>query len=567
MSITFTSPQLTEMKPRIVVMGVGGAGGNAVNNMIRAGLDGVDFVVANTDAQALSHSEADQRIQLGLGITEGLGAGARPEIGCASAEEAIPEIEQMLRSCHMAFIAAGMGGGTGTGAAPVIAKSAKEMGILTVGIVTKPFQFEGSKRMLIAERGIEELQRYVDTLIVIPNQNLFRVANEKTTFADAFAMADQVLDSGVRGITDLMVNPGIINLDFADVKTVMGEMGKAMMGTGSASGERRAIEAAEAAISNPLLDDVSMRGARGVLINITGGADLTLFEVDEAANRIRSEVAQDANIIVGSTFEKELDGELRVSVVATGIQLEEGASPKLTVVGGADALGDQDGASDDVIEEEDQALPGFEVADEAEPIDTPVPSRLAELGPSFGAQAPISNAYAIEPIADPELSAELIAEEDIFEVPDLDSAEAEPDIDFDAHGIDAPAVNSEITAHAELEAAAPMEAQTEPATATRGPSLWQRITGQRKSRRTQDRGVLGRGDLIEPTIEALESDEQLSMFGDSSPRSEPDMNASATQSQEQSEIGGIVTSADRLTVPHNEERHLEIPAFLRRQAN
>ncbi len=566
MSITFTSPQLTEMKPRIVVMGVGGAGGNAVNNMIRTGLDGVEFVVANTDAQALSHSEADQRIQLGLGITEGLGAGARPEIGCASAEEAIPEIEQTLRSCHMAFIAAGMGGGTGTGAAPVIAKSAKEMGILTVGIVTKPFQFEGSKRMLIAERGIEELQRYVDTLIVIPNQNLFRVANEKTTFADAFAMADQVLDSGVRGITDLMVNPGIINLDFADVKTVMGEMGKAMMGTGSAGGERRAIEAAEAAISNPLLDDVSMRGARGVLINITGGADLTLFEVDEAANRIRSEVAQDANIIVGSTFEKELDGELRVSVVATGIQLEEGASPKLTVVGGADALGDQDGASDEVTEE-DQSLPGFEVADEAEPMDMPIRSRLAELGPSYGVQAPISNPYAIEPIADPELSAELIAEEDIFDVPDLDSAEIEPDIDFDTHGIDAPAVNGDMSVHAELEATAPMDAQTKPAKEKRGPSLWQRITGQRKAPRAEEGSMLGRGDLIEPTMEAIESDEQLSMFGDSSPRPEPDMNASAMQSQEQSEIGGIVTSADRLTVPHNEERHLEIPAFLRRQAN
>ncbi len=329
MSIKLTVPQAKELKPRITVFGVGGAGGNAVNNMIEAGLDGVEFVVANTDAQALQLSSADRRIQLGASITEGLGAGSRPEVGCAAAEEALDEIVEHIQGAHMVFITAGMGGGTGTGAAPVIARAAREQGVLTVGVVTKPFQFEGTRRMRLAEEGIRDLQQYVDTLIIIPNQNLFRVANENTTFADAFAMADQVLHSGVAGITDLMMKPGLINLDFADVRTVMNEMGKAMMGTGEASGEKRAVEAAEAAISNPLLDEVSMKGAKGVLINITGGMDLTLYEVDEAANRIRSEVDPDANIIVGSTFDQALDGRMRVSVVATGIEADErtGARP------------------------------------------------------------------------------------------------------------------------------------------------------------------------------------------------------------------------------------------------
>jgi cell division protein FtsZ len=326
MSINLRMPQTTELKPRITVFGVGGAGGNAVNNMIESNLQGVEFVAANADAQALHHSRAERQIQIGTAITEGLGAGSRPEVGRAAAEESLPEIIDNLVNTHMVFITAGMGGGTGTGAAPVIAQAAREQGILTVGVVTKPFQFEGSRRMRIAEEGIDELQQYVDTLIIIPNQNLFRVANEKTTFADAFAMADEVLHSGVRGITDLMVMPGLINLDFADVRTVMDEMGKAMMGTGEATGEKRALEAAEAAISNPLLDEVSMKGARGVLINITGGMDLTLFEVDEAANRIRSEVDPEANIIVGSTFDENMEGPMRVSVVATGINVEALAS-------------------------------------------------------------------------------------------------------------------------------------------------------------------------------------------------------------------------------------------------
>jgi cell division protein FtsZ len=319
MSINLKIPDIRELKPRLTVFGVGGAGGNAVNNMITAGLQGVDFVVANTDAQALTTSKAERIIQMGVAVTEGLGAGSQPEVGRAAAEEVIDEIRDHLSGAHMVFVTAGMGGGTGTGASPVVARVAKELGILTVGVVTKPFHFEGQRRMRFAEQGILELQKCVDTQIIIPNQNLFRVANEKTTFADAFAMADQVLYSGVACITDLMVKEGLINLDFADVRAIMREMGKAMMGTGEASGEKRALRSAEAAIANPLIDDVSMKGARGLLISITGGKDLTLYEVDEAATRIREEVDQDANIIVGATFDESLEGIIRVSVVATGI--------------------------------------------------------------------------------------------------------------------------------------------------------------------------------------------------------------------------------------------------------
>jgi cell division protein FtsZ len=315
-------PEKTELRPRITVLGVGGAGGNAVNNMIASKLEGVEFLVANTDAQALAQSKAERCLQIGPMVTSGLGAGAKPEIGRASAEETLDEMLDQLSGSHMVFITAGMGGGTGTGAAPVIARAVREQGMLTVGVVTKPFAFEGERRMRIAERGIEELQAFVDTLIIIPNQNLFRVANDRTTFAQAFAMADDVLHSGVRGVTDLIVMPGLINLDFADIKTVMSEMGKAMMGTGEAEGDERALKAAEAAISNPLLDEVSMKGARGVLINITGGPDMTLFEVDQAANRIRAEVDPDANIIFGGTLLENMEGRLRVSVVATGIEAE-----------------------------------------------------------------------------------------------------------------------------------------------------------------------------------------------------------------------------------------------------
>ncbi|MFO1105233.1 MAG: cell division protein FtsZ [Amaricoccus sp.] len=319
MALTLSIPVTHDLSPRITVIGVGGAGGNAVNNMIENELEGCEFVVANTDAQALQNSRSHNKLQLGARVTEGLGAGARPEVGAAAAEESIEDIVDKLSGCHMCFITAGMGGGTGTGAAPIIAKAAREMGVLTVGVVTKPFQFEGARRMRQAESGVEELQKHVDTLIIIPNQNLFRLANEKTTFTEAFALADDVLYQGVKGVTDLMVRPGIINLDFADVRSVMNEMGKAMMGTGEASGEDRAVQAAEKAIANPLLDEISLKGAKGVLINVTAGPDLTLFELDEAANRIRSEVDPDANIMVGSTLDPEMAGMMRVSVVATGI--------------------------------------------------------------------------------------------------------------------------------------------------------------------------------------------------------------------------------------------------------
>ncbi len=330
MTIKLQKPDITELKPRITVFGVGGGGGNAVNNMITAGLQGVDFVVANTDAQALTMTKAERIIQLGVNVTEGLGAGSQPEVGRAAAEECIDEIVDHLNGTHMCFVTAGMGGGTGTGAAPVVAQAARNKGILTVGVVTKPFHFEGGRRMRLAEQGIQELQKSVDTLIVIPNQNLFRIANDKTTFADAFAMADQVLYSGVACITDLMVKEGLINLDFADVRSVMREMGRAMMGTGEASGSGRAMQAAEAAIANPLLDETSMKGAQGLLISITGGRDLTLFEVDEAATRIREEVDPDANIILGATFDEALEGIIRVSVVATGIDRVMGEQPHQT---------------------------------------------------------------------------------------------------------------------------------------------------------------------------------------------------------------------------------------------
>ena len=323
MTLNLSMPGHDELKPRITVFGVGGAGGNAVNNMIEKQLDGVDFVVANTDAQALQQSAATNRVQLGIKVTEGLGAGARASVGAAAAEESIEQIVDHLAGAHMCFITAGMGGGTGTGAAPIIAQAARELGVLTVGVVTKPFQFEGAKRMKQAEDGVDALQKMVDTLIIIPNQNLFRLANEKTTFTEAFSMADDVLYQGVKGVTDLMVRPGLINLDFADVRAVMDEMGKAMMGTGEADGEDRAIQAAEKAIANPLLDEISLRGAKGVLINITGAHDLTLFELDEAANRIREEVDPDANIIVGSTLDTAMEGMMRVSVVATGIDASD----------------------------------------------------------------------------------------------------------------------------------------------------------------------------------------------------------------------------------------------------
>lgn len=367
LNLTLPGQEQEELKPRITVFGVGGAGGNAVNNMIDKELEGVEFVVANTDAQALQQSRSNTRIQMGVKVTEGLGAGARPAVGAAAAEETIEEIVDKLAGAHMCFITAGMGGGTGTGSAPIIGQAARELGILTVGVVTKPFQFEGAKRMRQAEEGVEQLQKVVDTLIIIPNQNLFRIANEKTTFTEAFAMADDVLYQGVKGVTDLMVRPGLINLDFADVRSVMDEMGKAMMGTGEADGEERAIQAAEKAIANPLLDEISLRGAKGVLINITGGYDLTLFELDEAANRIREEVDPDANIIVGSTLDQSLEGNMRVSVVATGIDALSAKSDIPTPRRSVEAIAPAAAVPEEPVAEAAEAESMWEAAPQPEP--------------------------------------------------------------------------------------------------------------------------------------------------------------------------------------------------------
>ncbi|MBJ7412985.1 MAG: cell division protein FtsZ [Phenylobacterium sp.] len=410
MAISLSAPRATELKPRIVVFGIGGAGGNAVNNMIEAGLEGVEFVVGNTDAQQLQFAKTERRIQLGVQVTQGLGAGAHPEVGMSAAEESIPEIGEHLDGAHMVFITAGMGGGTGTGAAPIIAKCARERGILTVGVVTKPFHFEGRHRMRLADAGISELQRYVDTLIVIPNQNLFRVANERTTFAEAFGMADQVLHSGVRSITDLMVLPGLINLDFADVRTVMTEMGKAMMGTGEATGEDRALMAAQNAIQNPLLDEVSLKGAKAVLVNVTGGLDMTLLEVDEAANAISEQVDPEANIIFGAAFDPTLEGMIRVSVVATGM----------------------DGASIAAIEPkiERRSL-------QAEPLRATVTPRAAEP----------ATAEALEPVAAMAAEPEPVLEAREEEQPDIFSAPAAAPV--------APAIVQPVTRIVDPEAAEP----------------------------------------------------------------------------------------------------------------
>jgi|TARA_R100000501_G_scaffold17834_1_gene34193 cell division protein FtsZ len=496
--VEFERPELTELKPRIAVVGVGGAGGNAVANMIDSGLEGVEFCVANTDAQALAASAAATRIQLGHKITQGLGAGARPEIGRAAAEENLDEIEAALGSAHMCFITAGMGGGTGTGAAPVIAQQARERGILTVGVVTKPFNFEGAKRQRAAETGIAELQKHVDTLIVIPNQNLFMIASPSTTFKEAFQMADQVLHQGVRGITDLMMMPGLINLDFADVRTVMSEMGKAMMGTGEAEGEGRAIEAANKAISNPLLDEVSLRGAKALLINITGGDDMGLMEVDEAANHIRDMVDPDANIIFGSAFNAELNGKLRVSVVATGIDAE--------------------------------------ARDEAAPAATPKPA-FGTVAGSFGGMAPASKASSPTPapkpaepaVAEPSAAEDMPDRDDVETLPEaasmaaptvtaeeeplpleaaVDQAVSEEEIVLEAPPsiADAPLVHTNVTPlrasedeAADEEAAAAERPYSEdirptreapPAAPTRGPSLFERMTsigkGKTEAKRSRD---------------------------------------------------------------------------------
>jgi len=560
MSINLTVPQLSELKPRITVFGVGGAGGNAVNNMIDSGLEGVEFVVANTDAQSLSMSSAERRIQLGEAITQGLGAGSRPEVGCAAAEEALAEISESLEDSHMVFITAGMGGGTGTGGAPVIARTARERGILTVGVVTKPFQFEGARRARIAEEGIRELSQYVDTLIIIPNQNLFRIANERTTFAEAFSMADEVLHSGVAGITDLMVKPGLINLDFADVRTVMNEMGKAMMGTGEAEGEKRAIDAAEAAISNPLLDEVSMKGARGVLINITGGMDLTLYEVDEAANRIRSEVDPDANIIVGSTFDSSLDGRMRVSVVATGIDVMEGVEPhpeteKVTLLRPSLRVS---GEASIPAPENEQQTAATEVQVSVATAEPEVTTPEAETELAFDAPLPAD--------FDPrEYEAEVIIHKAEPE-PSLAPADDQPNRPFIPAGLDR--VEGRQGDLQPFLGAKPGPI-ARPMPPKRGPSLFERLTGRGK-RQAPTEGVLRESvvprDAVQPASPASPREERLV----AEPPVQPSVQEERSSTQKRAQGVDAPTTAqpdDGMVASSFEEDQLEIPTFLRRQAN
>ncbi|MDF2367776.1 cell division protein FtsZ [Sneathiella sp.] len=566
MSINLSVPEQSELKPKILVLGVGGAGGNAVNNMISSELQGVEFVVANTDAQALKQSLAERRIQLGAELTEGLGAGSKPHVGAGAAEEALDEIIGHLEGVHMCFITAGMGGGTGTGAAPVVARAAREKGILTVGVVTKPFQFEGSHRMRIAEAGIEELQRYVDTLIIIPNQNLFRIANEKTTFADAFNMADEVLHSGVRGVTDLMVMPGLINLDFADVNTVMNEMGKAMMGTGEASGENRAIEAAEAAISNPLLDDVSMKGARGVLINITGGMDLTLYELDEAANRIRSEVDPEANIIVGSTFDTEMEGSMRVSVVATGIDaLEaqkanspnvtslrslkgEGKAPSLSTSGTSDGAPMVPAAADISASGFGATVPGgnFSGQPVAHAGDATSGSENLEMGSTSTDAGYMSGNLAVD------------QERDLLS--DIDGEMEESEQSFsEAEGKDSPfsappaiKVDKSPEKLVNPDAYEALVDAADPKSKKRGPSLFERMTGvSRNFRKETAREEAPAPVRKEPTSTRVASTPA----------------APAPAVAQNPTVRKEVTSSVKIEQKQEDEDLLDIPAFLRRQAN
>ena len=550
MTLNLTMPGQEELKPRITVFGVGGAGGNAVNNMIEKALEGVDFVVANTDAQALQQSNAQARIQLGVKVTEGLGAGARASVGAAAAEENIEQIVDHLAGAHMCFITAGMGGGTGTGAAPIIAQAARELGVLTVGVVTKPFQFEGAKRMRQAEEGVEQLQKMVDTLIIIPNQNLFRLANEKTTFTEAFSMADDVLYQGVKGVTDLMVRPGLINLDFADVRAVMDEMGKAMMGTGEDSGEDRAIQAAEKAIANPLLDEISLRGAKGVLINITGGHDLTLFELDEAANRIREEVDADANIIVGSTLDQSMEGAMRVSVVATGIDASEMVH------------------------------------------DIPVPRRsLAQpLQPAAVEEEAAEEPAAAEPVAaetqsEPSLFGELDAEraaaeeqmEDIFEPETVRRAEPEfaPQPQQAADDLPPPAyvprpepVAPAASADEDLDG---FVAPRAPAAGTPSPEALARLSAavNKAPARAEHRQPAAEAKPAEPAADKprFGINSLINRMTGHAAEPEQPAPAAARPLRQQPSVGAHQAQPAPVEAPEQEEDQIEIPAFLRRQAN
>jgi len=545
LNLTMTSER-EELKPRITVFGVGGAGGNAVNNMIDKMLEGVEFVVANTDAQALQQSRAGARIQMGVKATEGLGAGARPTVGAAAAEETIEEIVDHLAGAHMCFITAGMGGGTGTGAAPIIAQAARELGVLTVGVVTKPFQFEGAKRMRQAEEGIESLQKVVDTLIIIPNQNLFRLANERTTFTEAFAMADDVLYQGVKGVTDLMVRPGLINLDFADVRAVMDEMGKAMMGTGEATGEDRAVQAAEKAIANPLLDEISLNGAKGVLINITGGHDLTLFELDEAANIIREKVDPEANIIVGSTLDTEMEGRIRVSVVATGIDAS--------------------------------------AANKAEP---PVARRAMgaplTLTPAPQVEAPRPAAAAYVPAPAPVMEERVAFEEEVDEVADaaFDAAASKADMDMDdlsiADDLPPPAYRPQPAAQPTLVRSTPAAIEADPSgfVAPRprvagqpSPEALARLQaavsrpGNATAKFARPAPVAAPAPAAAPASAAAKP-----RFGIGSLINRMAGHLEATQSAPSGRAQPPVTSYDDDHDMGSDQDRIEIPAFLRRQAN
>ncbi|MEL6585725.1 MAG: cell division protein FtsZ [Pseudomonadota bacterium] len=527
-----------DLRPRITVFGVGGAGGNAVNNMIQKDLEGVEFVVANTDAQALAQNQSQQRIQLGVRVTEGLGAGARPQVGASAAEETIEEIVDRLAGAHMCFITAGMGGGTGTGAAPIIAQAARELGILTVGVVTKPFQFEGSKRMRQAEDGVDALQKVVDTLIIIPNQNLFRLANEKTTFTEAFSMADDVLYQGVKGVTDLMVRPGMINLDFADVRSVMDEMGKAMMGTGEGQGEERAVEAAERAIANPLLDELSLKGAKGVLINITGGYDLTLFEMDEAANRIRQEVDEDANIIVGSTLDPTMEGFMRVSVVATGI---------------------------DAAASQDMPVPRRRLSEAMAPVETqaaaaaavaPVAAEVVAAAPEVTAPAEVPQPKVVhtEPsffdAGAVQAAEEQTAMDDFFGA--RQTASADDDLPPPAYQ---PAPTTE-----PMQAAEPPQASfTAPRPGTPTPEAMERL------RAAVLRGE--RRDAAPTDSQDGAGDEQAGRFGISSLINRMTGSAADTPVQRVAPPPRPAAAPPMAEQPTEEDERIEIPAFLRRQAN
>ena len=534
MTINIRQPDAVELSPRITVLGVGGAGGNAVNNMINAKLEGVRFVVANTDAQALALSKAKHKIQLGAKLTEGLGAGAKPDVGRGAAEESLQDIMDQMAGSHMVFITAGMGGGTGTGAAPIIARAVREAGILTVGVVTKPFHFEGDKRMKAAERGIEELQGYVDTLIVIPNQNLFRVANERTTFAQAFAMADDVLHSGVRGVTDLIVMPGLINRDFADIKTVMSEMGKALMGTGEMEGEGRALRAAEAAISNPLLDEVSMKGARAVLINVTGGPDLMLFEVDEAVNRIRAEVDPDANILFGSALLEGMEGRVRVSVVATGIDAE--SMMRFS----------RDNVQRLHPRRKPAEIEAAAAAARAEPaMASPVHSQMESLAQGLGMQSAT--------LADEVLAAELAT--------DAFASTVALDEPMDLGGIDAPILESPAPVERTLNDFGPARARPE------RKGMFGGLFGRKRE------AVVAEPRREPPMVQAQRSEEppvarpQAPVPTRSSAPAQPEAERVSPHAAAEAMRQRQNAPSDDLFSDVAEEERFEIPAFLRRQAN